>query len=61
VVARSAGDYGALRATAVRQGAKVLREIPQIKAMVVSAPDSVRSSLAGDGGPLGWPATASSG
>ena len=53
VVARSAGDYGALRATAVRQGAKVLREIPQIKAMVVSAPDSVRSSLASDRRALG--------
>jgi hypothetical protein len=53
VVARSAGDYGALRATAVRQGAKVLREIPQIKAMVVSAPDSVRSSLAADRRALG--------
>jgi lantibiotic leader peptide-processing serine protease len=53
VVARSAGDYGALRASAVRQGAKVLGELPQIKAMVVSAPDSVRSSLAGDSRALG--------
>jgi lantibiotic leader peptide-processing serine protease len=53
VVARSAGDYGPLRATAVRQGAKVLREIPQIKAMVVSAPETVRSSLAGDRRALG--------
>jgi lantibiotic leader peptide-processing serine protease len=48
VVARSAADLSGLRASAVRQGAKVLREIPQIKAMVVSAPDSVRTSLAGD-------------
>jgi subtilisin family serine protease len=48
VVARSAADLKGLRASAVGQGAKVLREIPQIKAMVVSAPDSVRSSLAGD-------------
>jgi hypothetical protein len=53
VVARSASDYGALRATAVRQGAKLLREIPQIKAMVISAPDSVRSSLARDRRALG--------
>ena len=53
VVARSAGDYGPLRATALRQGAKVLREIPQIKAMVVSAPDSIRKSLAGDRRALG--------
>jgi lantibiotic leader peptide-processing serine protease len=53
VVARSAGDYGALRAAAVRRGAKVLREIPQIKAMVVSAPDSVRGNLAGDPRALG--------
>jgi len=53
LVARSAADYGPLRATAVRQGAKVLREIPQIKAMVVSAPETVRSSLAGDRRALG--------
>jgi len=53
LVARSSGDYGPLRATAVRQGAKVLREIPQIKAMVVSAPETVRSSLAGDRRALG--------
>jgi hypothetical protein len=53
VVARSAADLGGLRATAVRQGAKVLRELPQIKAMVVSAPDTVRGSLAADGRTLG--------
>ena len=53
VVARSAADLGGLRASAVRQGAKVLREIPQIKAMVVSAPDSVRTSLAGDSRAVG--------
>ena len=52
-MARSSGDDGPLRATAVRQGAKVLREIPQIKAMVVSAPETVRSSLAGDRRALG--------
>src|SRR5512132_4627045 len=48
VVARSAADLGGLRASAVRQGAKVLGEIPQIKAMVVSAPAGVRGSLAAD-------------
>ena len=53
VVARSAGDLGALRAVAVRQGAKVVREIPQIKAIVVSAPDSARSGLAADRRVLG--------
>jgi subtilisin family serine protease len=53
VVARSAGDLGALRAVAVRQGAKVVREIPQIKAFVVSAPDSARSGLAADRRVLG--------
>jgi subtilisin family serine protease len=53
VVARSAGDLGALRAVAVRRGAKVVREIPQIKAIVVSAPDSARSGLAADRRVLG--------
>jgi lantibiotic leader peptide-processing serine protease len=53
VVARSAGDLSALRAVAVRRGAKVVREIPQIKAIVVSAPDSARSGLAADRRVLG--------
>jgi lantibiotic leader peptide-processing serine protease len=53
VMARSAADYGALRAKAVQQGAKVLGEIPQLKAMVVSASDAVRGSLAADGRALG--------
>src|SRR5215218_10524088 len=53
VVARSAADLGGLRASAVRQGAKVLREIPQIKAMVISAPDDVRGGLAADRRALG--------
>jgi lantibiotic leader peptide-processing serine protease len=53
VVARSAADLGGLRASAVRQGAKVLREIPQIKAMVISAPDGVRGGLAADRRALG--------
>jgi subtilisin family serine protease len=53
VVARSAADLHALRATAVRRGARVLREIPQLKAMVVAAPDAVRGSLAADRRTLG--------
>jgi lantibiotic leader peptide-processing serine protease len=53
VMARSAADYGALRAKAVRQGARLVREIPQIKAMVISGSDSVRRSLAADGRALG--------
>jgi subtilisin family serine protease len=48
VVARSSADYGALRAKAVREGARVLRDLPQAKTMVVSAPSSARSSLAAD-------------
>jgi hypothetical protein len=61
VVARSAADLGGLRATAARQGAKVLREIPQIKAMVVSAAASARSSRPPTGAPSALPATASTG
>jgi lantibiotic leader peptide-processing serine protease len=53
VVARSAADLAGLRATAARQGAKVLRTMPQIKAMVVSAPASARSRLAADRRTLG--------
>ena len=48
VVARSSADYGALRAKAVREGARVLRDLPQAKTLVVSATASARSSLAAD-------------
>jgi hypothetical protein len=53
VVARSSADYGALRAKAVREGARVLRDLPQAKTLVVSAPASTRSSLAADRRTLG--------
>jgi lantibiotic leader peptide-processing serine protease len=48
VVARTGADYGALRAKAVREGARVLRDIPQLKTLVVRGPASSRSSLAAD-------------
>ncbi len=48
VLARRFADYGALRAEAVRGGATVVRDLPQIGTLVVSGPDSVRSRLAAD-------------
>ena len=48
VRARSAADYAGLRAKAVSQGARVLRDLKQVNTMVVSAPASARSSLAAD-------------
>jgi subtilisin family serine protease len=48
VVARSSADYGALRAKAVKEGARVLRDLPQARTLVVNAPASARSSLAAD-------------
>jgi lantibiotic leader peptide-processing serine protease len=53
VVARSSADYGALRAKAVREGARVLRDLPQAKTLVVTATASERSSLAADRRTLG--------
>jgi hypothetical protein len=53
VRARSAADYAGLRAKAVNSGARVLRDLPQLKAMVVSAPAAARSSLAADRRTLG--------
>jgi Subtilase family len=53
VVARSSADYGALRAKAVREGARVLRDLPQANTLVVNAPASARSSLAADRRVLG--------
>jgi lantibiotic leader peptide-processing serine protease len=53
VVARSSADYGALRAKAVNAGARVLRDLPQLKAMVVRAPAGARTSLAADRRTLG--------
>ena len=53
VVARSSADYGALRVKAVKEGARVLRDLPQARTLVVSAPASARSSLAADRRTLG--------
>jgi lantibiotic leader peptide-processing serine protease len=53
VRARSSADYGALRAKAVREGARVLRDLPQLRTMVVSAPAAARASLAADRRTLG--------
>jgi hypothetical protein len=52
-VARSSADYGALRAKAVREGARVLDDLPQAKTLVVSATASERNSLAADRRALG--------
>jgi hypothetical protein len=53
VVARSSADYAGLRAKAVKEGARVLRDLPQARTLVVSAPASARSSLAADRRTLG--------
>jgi lantibiotic leader peptide-processing serine protease len=53
VVAKSAADYRALRAKAVQQGARVLRDLPQLKTLVVRGSGSARNSLAADGRTLG--------
>jgi lantibiotic leader peptide-processing serine protease len=53
VVARSPADYGALRAKAVREGARVLRDLPQANTIVVRASASARTSLAADRRTLG--------
>jgi subtilisin family serine protease len=48
VVARSSADYASLRAKAVKEGARVLRDLPQANTLVVNAPASARSALAAD-------------
>jgi lantibiotic leader peptide-processing serine protease len=53
VVARSSADYAGLRAKAVKEGARVLRDLPQANTLVVNAPASARSSLAADRRTLG--------
>jgi subtilisin family serine protease len=53
VVAKSAADLAALRAKAVNQGAKVVRTMPQVKAIAIRGSDSVRRSLAADSRTLG--------
>jgi hypothetical protein len=53
VRARSAADYAGLRAKAVQEGARVVRDLRQLNTMVVSAPSSTRASLAADRRTLG--------
>jgi hypothetical protein len=53
VVARNAADLSGLRAKAVREGAKVVHTLPQVKALAIQGSDSVRRSLAADGRTLG--------
>ena len=48
VRARSAADYAGLRAKAVKDGARVVRDLRQINTMVVKAPAAARNSLAAD-------------
>jgi subtilisin family serine protease len=48
VRARSAADYAGLRAKAVSEGARVLRDLKQVNTMVVRAPAAARTSLVAD-------------
>jgi hypothetical protein len=50
---RSSADYTALRAKAVKEGARVVRDLKQVNTMVVSANSATRSSLAADRRTLG--------
>jgi subtilisin family serine protease len=49
VVAKSRADFGTLKAEALRSGAKVVREVPQIGTLVVEGSASAQSSLANGG------------
>src|SRR5919112_4838594 len=53
VRARSSADYAALRAKAVKEGARVVSDLKQVNTMVVRASASARSSLAADRRTLG--------
>jgi lantibiotic leader peptide-processing serine protease len=53
VRARSSADYAGLRAKAVKDGARVLRDMPQLRTMVLRAPAAARRSLAADRRALG--------
>ncbi|HEV3014961.1 MAG TPA: S8 family serine peptidase, partial [Actinomycetota bacterium] len=53
VRARSSADYTGLRAKAVKEGARVLRDLRQVNTMVLTAPAAARSSLAADRRTLG--------
>jgi lantibiotic leader peptide-processing serine protease len=48
VVARSDGDYRALRQKAVSEGAKVAQDIPKLRTMAVEGSATVRASFASD-------------
>jgi lantibiotic leader peptide-processing serine protease len=48
VVAKNSADYNALRVKALRGGAKVVADMPQIRTMTVSGSAGVRASLASD-------------
>jgi hypothetical protein len=53
VVARSAADYGALRDTAIRAGARVIRDIPQLKTFVAVGSAAARAKVNADTRTLG--------
>jgi subtilisin family serine protease len=53
VVVRNAADYGAVRAKAVREGARVVHDLRQLKTIVVTAPAAARSRIAADRRTLG--------
>jgi hypothetical protein len=57
VLARSAADLGALRAKALADGAKVVRTIPQINAMVVRRRRPPKAGWPPTAGPRVWPPT----
>jgi hypothetical protein len=57
VVARSGADYGALRAKAVREGARVLRDIPQLKTLVSGGRRARAAASPPTAGRWAWPAT----
>ena len=48
VVAKTSADYNSLRVKALRAGAKVVADMPQIRTLAVSGSASVRASLASD-------------
>src|SRR3954454_8292280 len=48
VVARTAADYAALRDSAARAGAKVVRELAEIKTFVITGDDAVRNAVQAD-------------
>jgi hypothetical protein len=48
VVAKNSADYNSLRVKALRGGAKVVADMPQIQTLAVSGSASVRASLASD-------------